>query len=191
MNWSITQICNAALGLVGAADLVNYDDATDRSVEAVKCRQYFPLIRQVVFEAHPWKCLSQRVELAQTTTAPAWGYAYAYVLPIDYVRMVGMDDPRRRYKVQGGRVLHTDESPAAIEYVRLDPDPTHYTAMLIRCLVLNLAYELAYALPHDPRLAEAMKMELEKFFLPLARMVDSVEQGEESMASSSLTDMFQ
>ncbi len=189
MNWSVTDICNAALGLVGAADLANYEDAADRSTEALKCRRYYPLIREVVFEAHPWKCISRRVSLTATTTAPAWGYSYAYPLPADYVRMVGMDDPRRKYKVQG-RILQTDESPADLEYVWLDADTTHYSGMLIRCLVLNLAYELALALTRDPAVADQVKMDLEKFFLPIARMVDSVEQGEVTIQSSTLTDMF-
>ncbi len=188
MNLSTTDIANAALGLVGAEKILNL--VTDTSHPAKTCRFYWPIILQAVLESHPWKCVAQPAVLTTTTTAPPFGFDYAYPLPADFVRMVGLEEPDAQYRVYGGKVLHTDESPACINYVPLETDCTRYSAGLVRVLYLNLGYELALALRQDAGLAQQIRGDLEKFFLPIARMVDSVEQGEVTIQSSTLTDMF-
>ena len=54
MNISQTDICNAALQLIGAKEISNLDDASDRSPEARQCRLFYPIFRQTVFASHPW-----------------------------------------------------------------------------------------------------------------------------------------
>ena len=189
MNWSKTQICNAALGLVGAAEIGNYDDASDRSVEAQSCRFYFPILLQCVLESFPWKCVAKQATLTTTAAEPPFGFSYAYVLPADWVRMIEMDHPSRKYRVYG-RTLHTNASPAYINYVPLEMDATKYTAGLVRCLYLNLGYELALARRQDPDLANQMRMDLERFFLPVVRMADAAGRGVRELAQGTLTDMF-
>ena len=189
MNWSITQICNAALGLVGAATIGNYDDAADRSRSAQACRFYFPILLQCVLESFPWKCVATPATLTTTAAEPAFEYAYAYVLPADWVRMIGMDHPSRKYRVYG-RLLHTNASPAYISYVPLEMDATKYSAGLVRGLYLNLGYELALAVRHDPELAAQIRRDLEQFFLPVVRMADAAGQGVRDLSQGTLTDMF-
>lgn len=189
MNISATEICNMALDLIGTAPIHNLEDATERSEAALKCRRFWPIIRQVVFRSHPWNCLSKPVSLTQTTTAAPWGFSYAYALPDDYVRMVGMEDPDASYRVRRG-ILYCDDSPANIEYVPLETDCTKYSPDLVRCLYLNLAYELSYALTHQVDIANNIKADLEKFFLPLARMNDAVEDGVQEIGSDEITDLF-
>ncbi|HUU94062.1 MAG TPA: hypothetical protein VM238_22955 [Phycisphaerae bacterium] len=189
MNWSKTQICNAALGLVGAGSIGNYDDAAERSTEAQRCRFYFPILLQSVLESFPWKCVAKPAVLTATTEEPPFGYAYAYVLPADWVRMIGMDHPSRKYLVYG-RALHTNASPACISYVPLEMDATKYSAGLVRCLYLNLGYELALSLRQDPELANQMRRDLEQFFLPVVRMADAAGQGVRTLSQGTLTEMF-
>lgn len=186
MNWSFTQICNAALGLVGAGSIGHYDDD---SHEARTCRFYFPILLECVLESYPWKCVATPATLTTVTTAPEFGYAYAYSLPADWLRMIDMDHPSRTYRVYG-RFLHTSASPACINYVPLEMDATKYSAGLVRCLYLNLGYELALALRQDPALADQMRRDLEQFFLPVVRMADSAGQGVRSFSQGTLTEMF-
>ena len=64
------------------------------------------------------------------------------------------------------------------------------SAGLVRCLYLNLGYELALALRQDPALADQMRRDLEQFFLPVVRMADSAGQGVRSFSQGTLTEMF-
>ncbi len=189
MNLSELDICNAALDFAGAGKILSLDTATDRSPEAAACRRHWPAARQYVFESHPWKCLSKQATLTTKTTNPQFGFANAYPLPIDFVRMMGMDDVDDEYKVHQG-ILHTDDSPAYIEYVYLCTDVTKYTAGLILALELTLGYFLNLALRQDVEIANTIMGHLERFFLPIIRHSDASGQGQRTWKRSVLTDLF-
>jgi hypothetical protein len=186
MNLSEIQICNGALDFVGAGSITSLTDGT---VEAAACLRHWPIARQQVFESHPWKCISRQARLTTTTTAPQFGFSYAYPVPADYVRMMGMEDAGDEYQVYQG-VLHTDESPGYIDYVYLCTDPTKYTAGLINALQMHLAYRLALALRQDADLAARILTDLEKFFLPVIRHADATGRGVRTMKASTFTDLF-
>jgi len=188
MNISETDICNAALRLIRARPIGNLDD---NEPNAAQCRFFYSIIRSVVFRSHPWKCIAKQATLETATTAPQFGFSYAYPLPGDYVRMIGMDDPQEGYRVYGGKVIHTDAAPAYIDYVPLELDTTKYSAELVRCLYLNLAYELAFGITGDAKIAETIRLDLEKFFLPIARMTDSVERGARTFVADTFTELFE
>lgn len=189
MNASPTIICNMALDFIGAATIDNLDDAGDRSLPACKCRRFWPVIWQAVCRAHPWKCIAKQATLTQTGVEPLHTFSYSFILPADYLRMISMDRASRKYRVFGHEI-QCNVSPAYIDYVCVCTDWSRYTADLVRCLYLNLAYELAYSLASNVEVADRVKAELEKFFLPLARMTDSVEGGLEELEAGTFTDMF-
>lgn len=186
MNESQLGIWNKALALSGTAAI---NSVTATSPPARACQLFWPVLREAVFRAAPWHCIAKRVSLTEQADTPAWGYAYAYVLPDDYVRMIGMQDPSSAYQDVGG-LLHTDESPANIEYVYNCTDCTRYSADLVRSLYLNLGYEVGFCLGRDAQIITAIKTDLEKFFLPLVRFTNSVEVGQKTLQSDTLIDMF-
>lgn len=186
MNSSELQIWNLALDLVGQTPVVTIDE---NSIAARKCRLRWYHVREAVFRSHPWKCISKQASLTAAAAAPLHNWLYAFPLPADYVRMIGMDLASRQYKTYGS-VLYTNTSPAEIDYVYRCTDCTRYTGDLEKCLYLNLAYELAYSIPQSVEIADRIKADLEKFFLPLARFTDSVEGGSEETESDTLTDEF-
>jgi hypothetical protein len=188
MNISDTEICNLALSVIGAAPIHNLNDSSERSEAALLCQRFWPIIRLCVFRSHPWNCISASVTLTQTVTPP-WGWSYGYVLPDDYVRMNRMEDLQASYRILKGN-LYCDANPANIDYVTLETDCAKYSPDLVRALYLNLAYELAYALTHQVDIANNIKADLEKFFLPLARMNDAVEDGVVQVGNDTLTNFF-
>jgi hypothetical protein len=190
MNLSWTQICNLGLKRAGAGLIGNLDDSGERSPEAEFCRLEWPIVLSYVLESHPWKCCAKQASLATTTTAPLFGFDYAYPLPADYVRMIGMADQDATYQALG-RVLHTDESPAEIDYVYLCVDPTKYTAGLVDTLAFQLAYRAALSLRQDARLAEQILGDLERFFLPIVRHADGASRGVRTTSRNVLTDLFE
>ncbi len=76
---SETDIANSALTLLGAKAILALTQ-TD-SIPAAMCNRHFPLVRDAVIRAFPWKCARMRATLAQDATAPDWGWSYRYKLP--------------------------------------------------------------------------------------------------------------
>jgi len=188
MNISEVDIINLGLGMVGAADI---GALTDRSTEAAAARKYWPVVREAVFAASPWHCLEKRVTLSTTTTEPAWGYAYAYPLPDDFVRIIRLELGGAEYEVVNQRVLQTDLSAdVEIAYVSRETDTTRYSGALIRCLYLNLAYEFAHAVVRNRDTAAMILDHLQKFFRPVCLMADAAGSGHQTLAAEDLVDRF-
>lgn len=257
MATSILNIWNAGLQLIGAARISAVDD-TGREAEA--CQFYWDLVRPYVFRSVPWKCISKRMVLQDSTLTgtavvesgsmdtvtgtdtlfesemvagdhirigeetrvvseitsdtelnvseefeeeyteeamtrvvvadtPEWGFAYAYYLPPDYVRLVRLYDVEAEYRELEG-LLHTDLVNPEIEYVYDCIDPTKYSPDLVRALYLNMGYEMGYCLTQNPEVGDRIKADLEKFFLPIARFNNSIGAGLETPKSDTLTDLF-
>lgn len=184
--YSEVEICNLALSVIGAGTIRSLGDGTRA---ARTCKLFWPTIRQAVFEAVPWHCISKRATLTEEGDAPAWGYRISYRLPADFVRMIAMDKGYAAYQIVGP-YLQTDRNPAQIEYVYMCVDGTRYSAQLVRCLYLSLAYELAFSLTGDASLADPIKKDLEQFMLPLARFTNSIAIGARELEGSPLLDMF-
>ena len=82
---SIVDICNGSLNQLGATTIVSL---TEDSKNGRLCNARFTQIRDSVFRSHPWNCLQTRLELASSTTTPAWGYSFRYDLPGDCLRLL-------------------------------------------------------------------------------------------------------
>lgn len=186
MNVSIAEICNKALHNAGAASIVNL---SDRTTEGNQARLSWPIISEFVFRSVPWKCLAKRVSLTETTTAPAWGYAYSYVRPDDYVRLIGMEEQDAKY-LEVGDTIQSDDSPLNLDYVYNCQDPTKYSADLVRALELNLTYDFIMGLSGDVKRLDRIRQDLERFFMPLVRLNNSIGAGQRIQQASTFTDMF-
>lgn len=186
MNVSVVQINNAALGLVGCGAITAL---TDGSREAQACQLFWPLTLEYILGVHPWKCVGVQATLTTTTTAPQFGYTYAYPVPANFARMISMDDGDDAFHV-AGRVLQCDDSPAYIWYVPNDPDLTRMDASLVESLTFHQAYKLALALRQDAALADTLLKHYEQFFLPVIRHADASRRGVRTMSAGTITEMF-
>ena len=102
---SVVEICNGALNQLGATTILSL---TEDSKNARLCNQRFTQVRDAVFRSHPWNCLQKRQELAADTTAPAWGFKFAYTLPADCLRLLRILDYDSNYKVEGRKILSNE-----------------------------------------------------------------------------------
>ena len=84
---SVVQICNSALNQLGASSITAL---TENSKNARICNERYETIRDAVFRSHPWNCLVTRVQLAQDTETPAWGFSYQYTLPSNCLRVLSI-----------------------------------------------------------------------------------------------------
>ena len=99
---SVVQICNSALNQLGASSITAL---TDDSKNARLCNERYTTVRDAVFRSHPWNCLVKRIQLAQDTDTPPWGFTYQYTLPSDCLRVLQIKDYNSDYKIEGRKLL--------------------------------------------------------------------------------------
>ena len=116
---------------------------------------------------------TKRIELAQDTTAPAWGFKYAYTLPADCLRLLRILDYDSNYKVEGRKILSNTET-MKILYVSRVTDPNEYDELLRETLSSSLAADIAFAVTSNNTTATNM-YNLFQDKLKDARFVDSTE----------------
>ena len=167
---SIVDICNGALNQLGATTILSL---TEDSKNARLRNSRYTQVRDAVFRSHPWNCLQKRVELAADTTAPAWGFSYAYTLPADCLRLLRILDYDSNYKVEGRKILSNTET-MKILYVSRVTDPNEYDELLRETLSSSLAADIAFAVTSNNTTATNM-YNLFQDKLKDARFVDSTE----------------
>ena len=99
---SVIQICNSALNQLGAGSITAL---TENSKNARLCNERYETVRDAVYRSHPWNCLIKRVQLAQDSDTPAWGFSFQYTLPSDCLRVLQIKDYDADYKIEGRKLL--------------------------------------------------------------------------------------
>ena len=167
---SIVDICNGSLNQLGATTILSL---TEDSKNARLCNSRYTQVRDAVFRSHPWNCLQKRVELAADTTAPAWGFSYAYTLPADCLRLLRILDYDSNYKVEGRKIL-SNTSSMKILYIGRITDPNEYDESLRETLSAALGADIAFAVTSNNQTATNM-YNLFQDKLKDARFIDSTE----------------
>jgi len=167
---STVDICNGALNQLGATTILSL---TEDSKNARLCNSRYTQIRDGVFRSHPWNCLQKRVELAADTTAPAWGFSFAYTLPSDCLRLLRILDYDSNYKVEGRKIL-SNTSSMKILYISRVIDPNEYDELLRETLSAALGADIAFGVTSNNQTATNM-YNLFQDKLKDARFVDSTE----------------
>ena len=167
---STVDICNGALNQLGATAILSL---TEDSKNARLCNSRYTQVRDALFRTHPWNCLQTRVELAASTTSPAWGFTYAYTLPADCLRLLRVLDYDSNYKVEGRKIL-SNASTMKILYISRVTDPNEYDELLRETLSAALGADIAYAVTSNNTTSQNMILSYQEK-LKDARFVDSTE----------------
>lgn len=168
-------ICNSALTKIGAGRIVALDDG---SKNANACAELYPKLRDDLLRRHAWNFACVRLKLARLAAAPAFGYAYAYQLPSDWLRTVAVyeDDAGQalaEYRVEGRTILSSAEA-LYIVYVRAVGDPNDMPSDFREALASMLACDLAVPIAQS----SSLRQEMDQAFrdaLARAKSVDAVE----------------
>ena len=167
---SIVGICNGALNQLGATTILSL---TEDSKNARLCNSRFTQVRDALFRTHPWNCLQKRIQIAADSTAPAWGFKFAYTLPADCLRLLRILDYDSNYKVEGRKILSNTET-MKILYVSRVTDPNEYDELLRETLSASLSADIAFAVTSNNTTSQNM-YQLYQEKLKDARFVDSTE----------------
>jgi hypothetical protein len=150
-------ICNMALAHLGETPNLSSINPPEGSAHAESCARFYPIARDVALEAINWPFAMARVVLAELTPSPAsseWQFAYA--LPADYVKAVGVVQPgvtdeeqfSSRFVIEGS-VIYTNAPEATLRYVRKLTDTTKWSASFAQAVSWLLASYLAGAICED------------------------------------------
>ena len=174
---SDVDICNAALNTLGANTIVSL---TEDSVPARLCNQRYESVRDAVFRSHPWNALIKRQQLARDDAGPAYLYTYAFTLPGECLRVLGISDGTAEWPTEDfdfqieGRKIVTDEDDIYLKYISRVTDPNEYDTLLRETLSAKIAAELAYSLTASNGVASTF-IEAYNSKLAEARFVDGTE----------------
>jgi len=158
---SVIQICNSALNQLGASSITAL---TENSKNARLCNERYETVRDAVFRSHPWNCLIKRVQLAQDTDTPAWGFTYQYTLPSDCLRVLQIKDYDADYKIEGRKLL-INVSEVYLLYLAQITDVNELDVLLRETISAGIASDIAYAITSNLQVAKLMT---EKYGLKLA-----------------------
>lgn len=116
-------ICNLALtGYLGKPGITSF---TQAGVEAVRCKQFYPLARDFVARKSDWTFLRERAALAEVTNTAAVSWSKAYAFPPRALKFRYLYEPSRptvpemQYQIVGP-VIFTHLSPAYAHYTTLE-----------------------------------------------------------------------
>jgi hypothetical protein len=170
-----TEICNEALGELGASLIQGFTDGTSVST---LCGTFYPQARDATLELHVWDFAQRRVLLAASAEAPAFGWAYQFPLPTDPYCLKVHETDRGSWvpwdvelDSQGRRVLLSDQSSVGILYTARIEDLNLWSPLALQVLVKVLAAKLAKPITGQNSTAE-MKLKEAYTLLPQAKASD-------------------
>ena len=146
MRLDEVDICNEAIGLVGATEWIQSLTNTG-TVSERRCNRFFLGAVERVLSKHDWHCSSTIRQLAENTTTPLTSYDSSFALPNDCVRVINVyeDDagytPYSRWELLE-RNIETNLDTVFLRYVKF---PDDYRSLDI-LLSTAIAYELALLL---------------------------------------------
>ena len=164
---SETDVANVALRLVGQTPITN---RTDGSVNGNIIDDIFDDIRDDCLRYNPWNFATHRVELAQSTTTPAFEFDFAYPLPADWIRNISVHNNDAGH----GSLLHRMESAGNqkiilassdqlfLRYVYREKDPNLWTSDFRRTVSLAIGRDLAIPIASSNTLQDRLEKQFEK-----------------------------
>lgn len=151
-------ICSNALLRLGANKFNSFDQANpsgENNSQVQLCVDLWPTVRRQVLRANTWNCALKRVTLNPDVTAPAFGFAYRFAKPADWLRNVFVGthpEDRLVWRTEGGFFL-SDESTFPLLYVYDNTDPQTYDSALVEIMEVAMAAALAVPVTQSTSLA--------------------------------------
>lgn len=140
-------ISNKALALLGQSSISDFTTGD----KAIKVGALYPTYMQSLLAMYNWHFARKKSASLTATTAPTFGYTYAFTMPSDALNIVNVYNstskqvtPQTRYE-RFGAVLHTEFTPAYIDYTYdLDEDfwPSWYQEFAATALAGRIAVSI-------------------------------------------------
>lgn len=191
---SQVEICNRALTKLGAARITSIIDAS----KSARCMAaLWDTVRRAELRKRNWNFALARTSLPSLSTAPAYGFANAFQLPADFLRLVqvsdiyvipGMTDYREGddspYAIEGQQLLTDFSAPLKLRYVKDVTDPGTFDALFVEAMAAKLAYEGCYEITQSNQGREAAAQDY-KFTIAEAARANAIEKPPQGLPDDS------
>lgn len=178
-------ICNQALVKVGASRITSL---AEESKQARTLSAIYSIKRDAELAANPWTFAIKRAQIPASSTAPVFGWAYAYPLPSDYLALVEVGEDFTFYDSDSGALfaIETDSngslsiltdqtSPLNVRYVYRVTNTGLFNSLFVEALACRLAAEVCEELTQSASKKEALWLEHRRA-LREARRLNAIEQ---------------
>ena len=153
---SQVEICNRALIKLGANTITSI---SDNSKPARTLGALWDSIRRTELSKRYWNFAISRAILPALADSPTWGFANAFQLPNDFLKIVqvsdlfispGLSDYRTGdespYAIEGKTLVTDFAAPLKIRYIQDVTDTGSFDVQFIEVMASKLAYESCYAI---------------------------------------------
>jgi len=153
-------ICNLALGWIGANTITGLEDETD---EARQCLNNYALARDATLEAYDWSFAMTRFTPALSGFTPDWGFSYQFSIPSNIMRVVSVgpnkeifwEHEQDKWVVESGFIM-ADSPDIFCRGIRRVNDEGIYSALFAHALAAKLGTLLALTLTQSHTIMEKM-----------------------------------
>lgn len=178
------EICSLALGYIGEPGIEGDITAPVTKNEQL-CAQWYDIMRQGLLREYVWNFAQKYATVARQGNG-AGGYADAYLVPSDCLRVLGFGEDHtigmnftdfQMTNESGGTTINVDNSGGSlyIRYILDEDDPTRFDPLFTDLLALKLAEVLAYAITKKKTVRENVTQMI-SLKLPKAISVDGQER---------------
>ena len=146
------QVANRALTKLGSNRITSLSDDVKAARSISSC---FEDLRDDELRAHRWQFAMKRTTLAALAEAPAFGFAYQYALPSDFLRLDMINDEfpaavmdnyigaeTQEYMIEGNVILTDIEAPLKLRYIARITDPNQWDVNFREAFASRLAMEI-------------------------------------------------
>jgi hypothetical protein len=174
-------IWNQALDVLREQPLAS---TSDNTATAFWLARNYDQQRDFLLERYLWKFALTRATLAADSTAPAYQWAYRYLLPTDSLRFIpptydgkwnGTPIP---FEEENGYLLMNQPGPLKIRYILRTTNEGLFSNGFVECLSLRLAYRMAHWLTGKQQMMQAI-MQLYKDTLETVKETHAVQVASE------------
>lgn len=148
MASSEVDICNLALGLLGANRISSLDEDDN-------CYTQYPICRDACLEDVDWTFATARIVLrAPDAEPPAFGYSKRFLIPTNVLRVIEVNGNEYQWDVEGNYIL-TDEAPCYIKAIIRVTDVRQFSDAFCQALAAKLASVIAIPITNSKGMVEA------------------------------------
>lgn len=173
-------ICNLSLDLLKQDAIASIDAPTGGT--DVICARWYDHTRRTTLRKHPWNFAGSRTTIAPNAVAPVFGYAYAYDLPSDFIRLLTIGDDyindlQGKYQLENNQLLFNaaDSSSLKLRYVYDFTNVALMDPLFVDVFAAELALRMAYKVTGSDEAAERITTHL-KLIAPEAYAIDGQER---------------
>lgn len=175
---SETAVANLALQHLGERRIMDIGDTGEKS--AVEIRNAFAPARQGLLRDHSFSFALDVVDLQRVSGTPTdERYAYAYQLPSDFIRALGINDERMEtqddFELASEGRLMTDADTVSLRYVKDVTQVTRWDSLFVEAMALQLAIKTCKVITGSDQRVEALTKTLQGLALPAAKAANAKE----------------